>query len=59
MLSGTVSDYDAAQPSMQTVLAREADTSTDAVYLTLNAGSVIVEIGVLRSEGAKVGGGTE
>ena len=43
MLSGTVSDYDAAQPSMQTVLAREADTSIDAVYLTLTAGSVIVE----------------
>ena len=43
MLGGTVSDFDAAQPSMQTVLAREADTSTDAVYLTLNAGSVIVE----------------
>ena len=43
MLSGTVSDYDFAQPSMQTVLAREADTSTDAVYLTLTAGSVIVE----------------
>ena len=43
MLSGTVSDYDAAQPSMRTVLAREADTSIDAVYLTLTAGSVIVE----------------
>ena len=43
MLGGTVSDFDAAQPSMQTVLAREADTSTDAVYLTLTAGSVIVE----------------
>ena len=43
MLGGTVSDFDAAQPSMQTVLAREADTSTDAVYLTLTAGSVIVQ----------------
>ena len=44
MLGGTVSDFDHfAQSSMQTVLAREADTSTDAVYLTLNAGSVIVE----------------
>ena len=44
MLGGTVSDFDDfAQSSMQTVLAREADTSTDAVYLTLNAGSVIVE----------------
>lgn len=43
MLGGTVSDFDAAQPSMQTVLARETDTSTDSVYLTLTAGSVIVE----------------
>ena len=43
MLGGTVSDFDAAQPSMQTVLAREADTSTDAVYLMLTAGSVIVQ----------------
>ena len=33
----------AAQTAIKTVLAREADTSTDAVYLTLNAGSVIVE----------------
>ena len=43
MLGGTVSDFDAAQPSMQTVLAREADTPIDAVYLALTAGSVIVE----------------
>ena len=47
MLGGTVSDFDAAQPSMQTVLAREADTFTDAVYLTLTAGSVLVEAPIL------------
>ena len=43
MLGGAVSDFDAAQPSMQTVLAREAGTSTDALYLALTAGSVVVE----------------
>ena len=44
MLSGSLSDYDeAARLSVQTVLAREADVEMDAVYLTLIAGSVIVE----------------
>ena len=38
---------------MQTVLAREADTSIDAVYLTLTAGSVIVKA-ALNAAGATV-----
>jgi hypothetical protein len=55
MLDGTITDFDAAaQVSIKTVLAREADVSTSAVTLTLTAGSVIVQADIVlaTAEGA-------
>ena len=55
MLSGTITDFDAAaQVSIKTVLAKEADVSMSAVTLTLTAGSVVVQADIVLStaEGA-------
>ena len=56
MLSGSVADYDvAAQTAIKTVLAAEAEVSTSAVQLTLNAGSVIVHADIfLRTEASAI-----
>ena len=55
MLGGSVTDFDAAaQVSIKTVLAREADVSMSAVTLTLTVGSVIVQADIVlaTAEGA-------
>ena len=55
MLGGTITDFDAAaQVSIKTVLAKEADVSMSAVTLTLTAGSVIVQADIVlaTAEGA-------
>ena len=55
MLGGTINDFDAAaQVSIKTVLAKEADVSMSAVTLTLTAGSVVVQADIVlaTAEGA-------
>ena len=55
MLGGTITDFDAAaQVSIKTVLAKEADVSMSAVTLTLTAGSVVVQADIVlaTAEGA-------
>ena len=55
MLGGTIADFDAAaQVSIKTVLAKEADVSMSAVTLMLTAGSVVVQADIVLStaEGA-------